>query len=106
MAEALKEKVEQVIWDAEKDAFQSVRALILEEMKYRIYPGIIWDLKKWAQSKTEEHRDAQGRIEKILLAVKMNVEDHQYQCLSLQKLIMHHRRIAGRYSSVVMACDE
>jgi hypothetical protein len=106
MAEALKEKVEQVIWDAEKDAFHSVRALVLEEMKYRIYPGIIWDLQKWARSKSEEHRNAQGRIEKILLAVRTNVEDHRDHCQSLQKLVMHHRRIAGRYNSVVMACDD
>ncbi len=105
MAESLKEKVEQVIWGEEKDAFGQVRALVTEEMKGRIYPGVIWDLQKWARSKTEEHRKAQSRIENIILAVRNNVKDDQDQCLSLLTLSEHHRNIANRYNTALNACE-
>ena len=106
MAESLREKVEQVIWGEEEDAFRPVRALLLEEMRYRIHPGIIWDLQKWARSKMEEHEKAQGRIENILRAVRKNVPDHEDHCPSLLKLSRHHRKIAGRYRSAVNACND
>lgn len=105
-ASSLIEKVEHVIWDDHSDAFRSVRALVLEEMKYRIYPGVVWDLQKWAQSKTEEHREAYRRIDKILQAVKENVQDDQDHCPSLQKLKRHHERIAKRYDDAVFACKD
>jgi hypothetical protein len=83
-----------------------VRALVLEEMRYRIHSGIIWDLQKWARSKMEEHETAQGRIDYILRAVRKNVPDHEDHCQSLLKLSRHHRKIALRYRSVVNACND
>jgi hypothetical protein len=106
MALSLKERVERVVWGEEKDAFGPVSALVIQEMKGRIYPGVIWDLQNWARSKTEEHRKAQSKIENIILAVRSNVKDDQDQCLSLQKLSEHHCQIANRYNKVVIACQD
>jgi hypothetical protein len=104
MTESLTEKVEQVIWDLEKDAFHPVRALVLQEMRYRIHPGVIWDLQKWARSKMEEHKSAQRRIDNIIQQVRKNVPDHEDHCLSLKKLSLHHDRMGTRYRVVVNAC--
>lgn len=113
-ASSLIEKVEQVIWDEgqEEDAFVSVHALVIEEMRYRIYPGIVWDFQKWARSKAEEHTVAKNRIETILLKVKENndvpndADDFPVCFLSVKKLRDHHERIANRYKRAAMACND
>jgi len=105
MAEALKEAVEQVIWDEQKNVSVCVRTLVCREMRYRIYPGVIWELKAWALSKAKEHRKKQSAFDDIILAVKKNLEDQDYH-LSLQKLSKHHGGIAERYRTAAEACDD
>ena len=105
MTESLTERVEQVIWGKEKNVFHSVHALVIREMRYRLYPGIIWDLRAWARSKAEEHRKTQGGIDNILSAVQKNTEDGDHH-LSLQKLSKHHREIAERYDAAARACND
>jgi Trm5-related predicted tRNA methylase len=103
MAQALREKVDEVIWGEEKDVFSPVHELAIREMRYRLFPGIIWDLQAWARSKAEEHSKIQSNIDNIILSVKKNVEDEH---LSLQKLSKHHGKIAERYRAAARACND
>ena len=105
MAESITEKVEQVIWGDEKDVFRTVNTLVIKEMRFRIFPGIIWDLQRWARSKAEEHRKEQSSIDNIILAVKQNVEEGDHHS-SLQRLSKHHGDISQRYSAAARACND
>ena len=106
MVESLKEKVEQVIWDEkEKDVYSSVSALVIREMKYRIYPGVIWDLQAWARSKAEEYSKDELRVDDIILELKKNVADQDHN-VSLQKLSKHYKEIAERYRIAARACND
>ena len=105
MAESLREKIEQVIWGEEKDVFVPVRVLVMEELRRRILPMIIWELQAWALSKAEEHSQTHVKIDQIILAVRRNVADQEYH-LSLQKLSKHHKDISLRYSTAADACKD
>ena len=105
MTESITEKVEQVIWGDEKNVFGAVSALVIEEMRYRLFPGIIWDLQRWARSKAEEHRKSQSSIDNIILSVKQNVENGDHHS-SLQRLSKHDKDIAERYSAAARACND
>ena len=111
MTESLEEKMERLVWGKDtptNDVFASARALVVEEMKYRIYPGLIWDLRSRAESKAEEHANTTKRINEIIRAVDKNVKDDSSKehSVSLQTLSAHHAAIAQRYKHVASACSD
>jgi len=107
MSESLKERVDQVVWGTQSSAFVAARLLVLEEMRYRLLPNIIWDLEMWARSKAEEHKQAHTRIEIIILAVRQNADaSAQDSHVALEKLSRHHKHIFRRYEDVVRACKD
>jgi hypothetical protein len=106
MANSLQEKMELVVWGADQNVSSAARALVLEEMRYRIHAGVIWDLKTWAASKAAEHSSAMKRIDRIILAVVVNSGGSQEHTPSLKKLSTHHYRISTRYGHVADACND
>ena len=106
MANSLQEKLELVVWGAEQRVYSTARAHVLEEVRYRIHTGFIWDLKTWAVSKAREHESAMKRIDKIILSVVAHSGGSHEHTPSLQKLSAHHSRISRRYSRVAEACDD
>ena len=107
MTELLKEKVEQVVWGKDANVSAAVRAIVLEEVRYRLLLNNIWDLQAWARSKAEEHTQAYSRINTIILSVLKNAEEgEQGNHHSLQKLSQHHKNIAQRYNAAANACKE
>jgi hypothetical protein len=83
MAEALKEEVDNVVWDEEQDVFICVTKLIFREMKGRFFHGFIAEVQAWARSKAEEHRKKQRALDDIILTVRTNLKDQDHH-LSLQ----------------------
>jgi hypothetical protein len=106
MTDSLQEKMERMVWGIEVDAYKTARALVLEEMRYRLHPGIIWDLKPWALSKAREHATTMSRIDRIILDVVINSGGSHEHTPSLKKLSAHHARISKRYSHVSDACSD
>ena len=106
MTESLEGKMDRLVWGKDtptNEVFASARALVVEEMKYRIYPGLIWDLRSRAESKAEEHANTTKRINEIIRAVDKNVKDSKEHSLSLSA---HHAAIAQRYKHVASACSD
>ena len=106
MANSLQEKMDLVVWGAEQNVYSAARAHVLEEVRYRIHTGFIWDLKTWAVSKAREHETAKIRIDRIILSVIAHSGGNHDHTPSLHKLSAHHLRISRRYSRVAEACDD
>ena len=106
MANSLQEKMELLVWGAEQHVYSAACAHVLEEHRYRIHTGFVWDLKMWAVSKAREHATAMKRIDKIILSVVAHSDGSHEHTPSLQKLSAHHSRISRRYSCVAEACDD
>ena len=92
MTNPLIEKAEEVIWGEVEDTYRAVRALVISEMRWRIWTGVVWELRAHAQSKAKEHCS--------LEAFYKAHSDH----LSVKRLSDHHGKISRRYRQASLAC--
>ena len=104
MTSPLINKVQEVIWGEEDDVYRAVRALVLQEMKYRIFPGVIWNLAAWARCKAKEHGILQSNIHRILHTMQQNVEDEDIS--AVENLSIHHAKMSRRYALALHACSD
>ena len=86
MTNPLIDKAEEVIWGEVEDVYSAVCALVIREMRWRIWPGVVLELQAWARSKAKEHCLLEAYYKGVAHTVQKYNDDHS----SVEKLSTHH----------------
>jgi hypothetical protein len=100
MTERLRELIDEVVWstDDTQCVTAQTRIIIKKHVLPMAWPGpILSSLRDWAEKQAQSHGDKASKLDSVILGMIK----HNVVVSSVQVLCDHHRRISGRYKTVL-----